>query len=562
MINPMLITASMLSSLLEALATLCIDYNDNGAERKPDSETSAELKAIQGPALKLWGKELPALRDSFNAANAGRNKAEQLALLGQEIKEKFADFRSNERFTAQELELLAALGSYLRTDSEVAWKKLQKFAGILNNPYISKRMAPKVGSQKKSGNELRTLVHEMVGRDDTALTLDEAAQVKELHPDLYKQYLAYRKQHNQIWKDAAVSYVRQSGEHTVPYEELLAYLHANGIDHMLPLGFTGNVDDLMRMYTHDGHLIDGVPNAVTFPEVIMNRTYGTPGGGDFVFQAQRSGGGPGPYFYTTDYKKAASREKFAKVANLMPRLDQMQKKWFALVKKFDPQNLQSVAATVLEILYEFSARVGSVGNAAGGSSTFGVSTLLVKHVSIDPQGNVILRYKGKDGVATVHRMAVNDPNQKYLCHNIQMLMQGKQPKDRLFTIAKATGKFVPVTAGQVNQMFKAMGAPEGVTVHKIRTARGTGLFNDLVAKLFDSGKVPKNEQQATLLLKSLGEQVGKLLNHVRRGVNGTKVTGVTALNNYVDPSAQVALFRQLGFRPPKFLERFDVGLGD
>ncbi len=562
MINPMLITASMLSSLLEALATLCIDYNDNGAERKPDSETAAELKAIQGPALKLWGKELPSLRDSFNAANAGRNKAEQLALLGQEIKEKFADFRSNERFTAQELELLAALGSYLRTDSEVAWKKLQKFAGILNNPYISKRMAPKVGSQKKSGNELRTLVHEMVGRDDTALTLDEAAQVKELHPDLYKQYLAYRKQHNQIWKDAAVSYVRQSGEHTVPYEELLAYLHANGIDHMLPLGFTGNVDDLMRMYTHDGHLIDGVPNAVTFPEVIMNRTYGTPGGGDFVFQAQRSGGGPGPYFYTTDYKKAASREKFAKVANLMPRLDQMQKKWFALVKKFDPQNLQSVAATVLEILYEFSARVGSVGNAAGGSSTFGVSTLLVKHVSIDPQGNVILRYKGKDGVATVHRMAVNDPNQKYLCHNIQMLMQGKQPKDRLFTIAKATGKFVAVTAGQVNQMFKAMGAPEGVTVHKIRTARGTGLFNDLVAKLFDSGKVPKNEQQATLLLKSLGEQVGKLLNHVRRGVNGTKVTGVTALNNYVDPSAQVALFRQLGFRPPKFLERFDVGLGD
>lgn len=561
MINPMLITASQLVSLLEVLFVLVIDYKDNGPERKPDSETLEELRHLAKPALAQWSKELPALRDSINAAIQGRNKAEQLALLGQEIKEEFQTFRSNERFTGQEIEILNALGSYLRTDSEVAFRKLQKFAGIINNPYISKRLAPKVGTQRKTSDSLRQLVYEMVGRDDTALTLDEAKQVKELHPDLYKEYLSYRKEHNQVWKDAAVNYVRQSGHHTVPYEELLAYLQANGIDHMLPMGFTGQVDDLMRMYTRDGHMIDGVPNAVTFPEIVMNHNYGKPNGGDFVFQAMRSGGGPGPYFYTMDYKKAAAREKFAKVADLAPKMESMQKKWFNMVKKFNPQDLRSVCCVVLEILYEFSARVGSAGNAAGGQSTFGVSTLLVKHVTVDGGGNIVLRYKGKDGVNTVHRLMKADPNQKFVIQALLQLIQGKQPRDRLFTVVKPNGKFVPVTASQVNTMFRMLGAPEGVTVHKIRTFRGTHLFNQLVSEVFEK-KVPKDEKQAMVLFKKIAEQVGKLLNHVRRGQSGTKVTGTTALNAYIAPESQIAYFRQLGFRIPKYLEKFDKMKGD
>jgi hypothetical protein len=557
MINPALITASQLTSLLEVLFVLVIDYKDNGPERKPDSETAAELQHLAKPAIAQWGKQLPALRDSVNAAINGRSKAEQLALLGQEVSQEFQNFRSNERFTGQEIEVLKALGSYLRTDSEVALKKLEKLAGIVNNPFVSKRMAPKVGTQRKTSDSLRQLVFEMVGRDDTALTLDEAQQVKELHPDLYKQYLVFRKEHNQIWKDAAVNYVRQSGHKTVPYEEMLAYLHANGIDHMLPVGFTGQVDDLLRMYTHDGHLIDGVPNAVTFPEIVMNPHYGRPGGGDFVFQAMRSGGGAGPYFYTTDYKKAAAREKFEKVADLAPKIESMQKKWFQLVKKFNPQDIRCVCAVVLEILYEFSARVGSLKNAAGGKSTYGVSTLLVKHCSVDGGGNITLRYKGKDGVNTVHKLMKGDANQKFVITALMQLLQGKNMNDRLFTVVKPTGKFVPVGGGQVNTLFKMLGAPEGTTVHKIRTFRGTHLFNQLVAEVFEK-KIPKDEKQAMVVFKKIAEEVGKLLNHVRRGASGTKVTGTTALNAYIDPSAQIAYWRQLGFRIPKYLERFDA----
>lgn len=553
-----LITASQLVNLLEILYVLIIDYVDNGPERKPDPETADEIKELGKPAVAQWGTQLPSLRNSISAALAGRSKAEQLALLGQEVKDTFQDFRANERFTSQEIELLKALGAYLRTDSDIAFQKIKKFAGLMNNPFISKRMAPKVGNQKQSSSRLRQLVKKMVGRDDTALTLDEAGIVKENNPDLYKQYMVYRKEHNQVWRDAMISYVRKSGHHTVPYEELLEYLMANGIEHMLPLGFTGQVDDRGVMYTNDGNQIDGVPAVATFPSVVMNETYGRPGAKHYVFQAVRANGGPGPSYYTVEFKKAAARNKFEKVADLAPKIVSMQKKWFTLVKKFNPADVRSVAATILEILFEFSARVGSKGNAAAGKSTFGVSTLLVRHVSVDQGGNLIIRYRGKDGVAATHKLMKADPNQRYVIANLMQMMNGKQPKDRLFTVQTPTGRLTPVGGGVVNTLFRSLGAPEGVTVHKLRTFRGTAIFREYMEKIFESGKLPKNEQQATMLFNKMAMAVGKALNHVRRGANGTSVTGTTALANYIDPSIQITFWRQLGFRPPKSLEKFDV----
>lgn len=552
------ITASQLVNLLEILYVLVIDYVDNGAERRPDAETAEELKHLGKPAVAQWGEQLPALRDSINAALAGRSKANQLALLGQEVKETFQDFRANERFTSQEIELLRALGAYLRTDSDIAFQKIKKFAGLMNNPFISKRMAPKVGNQKKSSNGLRALIRKMVGRDDTALTKDEADIVKETQPDMYKQYMAYRKEHNQVWRDAMVSYVRQSGHSTVPYEELIEYLMGNGIQHMLPIGFTGMVDDQGRLYTNDGHRIDGVPSVVNFPTISMNTKYGKPGAEHYVFQAIRPNGGPGPYFYTADFKKAASRAKFEKVADLAPKINSMQKQWFQLVKKFNPQDVRCVAATILELLYEFSARIGSKGNAAGGKSTYGISTLLVRHVAVDSSGNMVIRYLGKDQVKFVHKLMKSDPQQRFVIANIMHLMNGKQPRDRLFTVASPTGRLKPVGGATANQLFRSMGAPAGVTVHKLRTFRGTAIFKELMEKVFDGGRLPKTEQAANLLFNKMAMAVGKALNHVRRGANGATVTGTTALANYISPDIQIAFWRQLGFRPPKSLEKFDV----
>jgi len=544
-----LITASELLNLLQPLFVLVVDYADNGPESKPDKETAQELKSIPKAVIAKWGKQLPSLLPSIQAALAGTEKAEHLVLLGTEIKEMFETYRAEKSFTSQEIDVLKALGLYLRTDSGAALAKIQKMAGIVHSPFVSSRFAPKQGQQKS--DTLRALVFEMVGREDTALTLDEAKQVKETHPEEYQQYLAYRKEHNQVWKDAVVSYIRKSGHETVPYEELLAYLHANGIDHMLPIGFTGEIDDLGRLYTNTGKMIDGVPSAVTFPTMIMNKQFGKEGGKDFVFQAIRSDGEPGPYFYTSDYKKEAARSKFQHVADLAPKIVSMQKKWFTKVKQFKITDPTSVAAVILEILYEFAARVGSPNN-----PTFGVSTILVKHCAVDhATGNITIRYKGKDGVSTVHKLVAADPTQKIVIKALLELLEGKQPKDRVFTVDKGERK-IPINANVVNAYFKSLGAPEGTTVHKLRTFRGTHLFNELMEKALE--KPPKDERAALAVLTKMGEQVGKLLNHVRTmSSGGTRVTGTTALQNYIDPTAQIQFFRTLGYRLPKFLEKFD-----
>jgi hypothetical protein len=552
--EPTLITASELLNLLQPLFVLIVDYVDNGPESKPDKETVQELKATPKAIIAKWGKQLPSLLPSIQAALAGTGKAEQLVLLGTEIKEMFETYRAEKSFTSQEIDVLKALGLYLRTDSPAALSKIQKMAGIVHSPFVSSRFAPKQGQQKS--DTLRKLVFEMVGRDDTALTIDEAKQVKETHPEEYAQYQAYRKEHNQVWKDAVVSYVRKSGHDTVPYEELLAYLHANGIEHMLPVGFTGEVDDLGRLYTNAGKMIDGVPSAITFPTMIMNKQFGKEGGKDFVFQAIRSDGGPGPYFYTSEYKREAARAKFQHVADLAPKILSMQKTWFSKVKQFKITDGECVAATILEILYEFAARVGTPGEA-----TFGVSTLLVKHMAVDhASGNITIRYLGKDSIKTVHKLVASDPTQKFVIKALLQLLEGKQPKDRVFTVDKGARK-VPVNAKDANAYFKELGAPAGTTVHKLRTLRGTHLFSELMEKAME--KPPKDERAALAMLTKMGEQVGKLLNHIRTMASGgTKVTGTTALANYVDPSIQIMFFRQLGFRIPRFLEKHDTEVKD
>jgi hypothetical protein len=183
-----LLTASELLSLIDILYILIIDYVDNGSDARPDKETAKELQSIPQQAVKRWGKDLPSLQTSIAAALAGSDKAEQLALLGTEVKEMFDTYRAEQSFTSQELDVLKAIGLYLRTDSEGALQKIQKMAGIVHNPFIASRFAPKEVKQQDIKG-LRAIVYQLVGRDDTALTLDEAKQVKETHPEEYTVYI-------------------------------------------------------------------------------------------------------------------------------------------------------------------------------------------------------------------------------------------------------------------------------------------------------------------------------------------------------------------------------------
>ncbi len=544
----MFLTASQLRSLLNILYVLVVDYRES-ADKKAKPEAAGQLKSIL-PAAEQWTNLLPSLPATIKAAGTGRNKVEALVSLGVEIQESFQQFRSDRQFTSDELQTLRALGQYLRTDSESAYATLMKNAALSENPWVTQKMRPKAISQSSVEPELKKLVQKMVGRAGTVLTLEEAALARSTYPEEYKEYLALRRVFNQAWKNALTGFVRSTGKSKIPYQDLLDGLDAAGVKYSLSKGFTGLVDDQGRLYTSKGEAISGVPSAANFPTVIMNPEYPKT---QWVFQTVRPNGEPGQYFYTEKFRKAQAAKKFANVERLSAKMPSIRKKWWSLIKNFEPNNPATVAALVLELLYLFSARVGTPGNA-----TFGIGTLQIRHLKVMDNGDIVIAYKGKDGVPHRHLLKGNDVEQKLLIKCLLQLIDGRDPKERVFM---SNRKLVGPAAA--NALFKNLSGMSEITVHKIRTYRGTELFKELMKKempklLAVQEKRGLSEKQATDIFKKLAEQVGKLLNHVRRGASGTKVTGMTAINSYIDSRVSVSFFEQLGMRPPTFLEKVEA----
>lgn len=535
------VTASELISLIEGLYLLVIDYVAGG---KPSAELSAQIKKVFPKLIKRWEGEIPGLQGAARTALSGRDRTEALYELGTNIKNVYQTLRSNRSFTDSELDLLRAFVVYLRSDSEGALKKIGRFAGSVGNTWIANQFVPERGDQGSAKKQLLRIVKKLTGENRDTLTGEEILEFK--GTEELKAYRKLKREFGMSWKNELISFIRGSGKRMVPYQKVIQHLNSLGLEFNLPSGFTGLIDDQGKFYTAEGDLINGVPSAAIFPKVKMNEA----GNGSWVFQAFREDGSPGNYFYRVKDLQERTKEKFAKVEDLIPKMQAVRKKWIPLVKNFDVEQPKTVAATILEILYAFSARIGSRGNAAGGESTFGISTLLVKHVFPQPNGDIVLRYKGKGGVATVHRLKKTDPVQRLVINNILKLMEEKKPSERLFSVWKGS-KWKPILGSQVNVMFRQMGA-NGLTVHKIRTYYGTVMFMKIAEEKL-ARKRPKTEKEAIQQFKEIALMVGKQLNHVRRTASGEKVTGATAIGSYISPEVMVDYFTQLGFRPPRVI---------
>jgi len=530
-----LLTASQLTNLLQILGALVADYIEN-----PKKPMRPELRPYVKTVLQ-W-KDVPSLGEAISTAVKGGDKMSALYDVGQELRASFADFRANAKFTTPELTMLKALASYLVTDSDTALNYVKKNAGVFGSPELAQVFLPEI--PKADNNALRKVVKGLVGRDGTHLTLDESKLLKETNPKEYGKYVDLRKAHNAEFKATLANYVRASGKDKVDYQTVYKYMVAQGFTHSMVPGFQGLIDDQGKWYTKGGELIAGVPNLSTYVEVQMND--GRDPEAKWVFKAVKPDG-TYAYAYTTNFRRDQSSSKYQHVADLMQKLPEIRAGWLQKLKKFNIEDKMSVCAVVLEILYTFAARIGSApGRGAG--------TLLVKNSSETQQG-INLAYIGKDSIPTKHIIkASNGPEQALLIKALHQLRAGKTPSMPLYTY-KQGNRLIKVSPSDVNKAFHAFGAPAEVTVHKLRTCRGTTLFRQLMEK--DSGRrPPSTEKEALQRWKDMTEQVGKLLNHKRGvGTETEKVTGATAALSYIDSSLQLDLWSRWGFRPPVALEK-------
>lgn len=528
--------ASNLALLLRALTVLAVDW-----ERYPKSAMPKEYQKLLPPEALKW-HDLPGLTTAIKSAKSGINKLETLYNLGLEIKAAAPLFKKRFEYSYNELNLLSVLGNYFRTDNPKAMEKIRRLAGGLGDPQLAKIVLEPKAVGKVNHSELHDKVMDLVGRKDTALTLPEAQLLKETSPDEYDEYAELRKAHTKSAKEELLYFVRNSGKSKVPYSDAYDYLKSKGYNKILVPGFVGLIDDQGRIYTKDGEAIPTTPTPAVYEKIVMNTHMSEEEG--WIAKAIKPDGKQS-YLYTENHRKEQNQEKYERVQDLGAKIKSIRNKWLTQVKAFSDEKPLTVAATVLEILYEFAARIG-------GKPGRGPSMLFVSQIKGDENGMVI-RYLGKDSVKTVHKLVPSDPIQRLVIRNLMILMEGKANNDFVFTYKKGN-RLVRLLPADVNRAFHMFGAPAGVTVHKIRTIKGTTLFEQLAEAQLKK-RPPKSEQEAISIYKNLTEQVGKLLNHVRGVGSSNKVTGTTAATSYIDTAAQLALFNAWGIRPPKSLEK-------
>jgi DNA topoisomerase IB len=155
------------------------------------------------------------------------------------------------------------------------------------------------------------------------------------------------------------------------------------------------------------------------------------------------------YRYHPEWRSVRDDAKFDRMvpfADALPRLRRRLARDLALAGL--PR--QKVLAVVVSILDATRVRVGNVEYARGNKS-FGLTTLLNRHVSFIRDGRAILNFRGKSGVP--HEVRIDDRRIAKIVKHCQEL-----PGQQLFQYVTDEGQRAPIDSGQVNDYLRdAMG---------------------------------------------------------------------------------------------------------
>lgn len=437
---------------------------------------------------------------------------------------KKANLKSHPDFSKQESKFLTLWYKYMRTEDEAARAQLIKLVGSIT-PELAKFFKSKVSANEYTAiqAQLKSVIKDLVGKPQDLLTIEQSAKAREADPDTYKIYLALRRQLNANRDEVLAQLFRANGRMKIA--DIKVELDKLGIDSNSVPDFNG-LQDEQGYYTIYGEPLNGKPTGTC----VMNPEY-KKGSSVYVLKCQAPGAKTFQAIYTKEAVQNKRSTKFEKVSTNIPKLEKAHKTW---LKQMLAGNEE---ALVTEILYLTSARIGSVGNATAGSPTYGISTLLKKHVKI--KGNsLVFNYPGKKGQTQIHTIEASDKSTKYIVNEISKRLKELKPSEPIFTTNRTNvGKYV-----------KSLGLD--ITPHKLRTMHGTLLMKQLLDEQREIlAKKPK-DKTVLAAFKACALEVGKLLGHFA----GSKLTGTTAIKNYIDPQVMVDFFNDYNVQLPPVVE--------
>lgn len=429
--------------------------------------------------------------------------------------------------------------------SEAAENRLMKNVSSLRDPDINemflhteeasedmKSVYSKLNALvKKYGNVNGYEMPVEVLRDWQAQNKSKGTKLKQ-----HEQYLELRKQVNAFYKKQLSNLVRSSGQPYLPVADVKKALGQTL--NPIPETFVGMIDDNGGYYTVAGKKLIQAPSGI----VQMNPAYDAKLDNAYVCTFKAPFSADFSRAYTVDYRQSSRSAKFDVVAEAMPNLTNLTKKWLPDLQKV-PATKDSVCALLCELTYQTSGRIGSTKGATDGETTHGISTLLLRHCNINDQ-RIIMNYTGKSGGKQRHIVKFNTQRGQLLHAALVKAMAGKKPGDYVSTF-----KGKPLPGSAVNSYLKTLGFPDGFTIHKLRTAKGSELAQKLLEK--PPFKQGAKDADVNKWVEQQLMKVGAELGHM----SGDKVTANTAIANYIDPAILAELFASLGCRPNSKIQK-------
>lgn len=439
------------------------------------------------------------------------------------VKQLRADYSANQNT----IELIQNISGCLAGDNK-HYIAVQDKISLLNKPEITK-LFPIDVSVDRQKNSI-AFVNEF--------SSEQLKDLKEQKDPTYKTVLQAKKAIRTTTSDFIRHFCREKGLY-VNYASLLKAIETEGLVHSLPRGFEGYINEFGILFTFAKKQIDGFPSDC---DVIMNKNYDAKKDDTYVFTAKSPLAKNNTYFYTVEYRSKAKKAKFAVVKKLSSSIDKIRSQW---CKHLDQKDSKFEAAAMLELIYQTQARIGSPGNATLDKRTqeykrtFGMSTLLRKHYQVVDKA-IVFKYPGKAAFkGDVIHLQTHEfiPTDKYSKIVFDWLASSKkEPDEKVFS----------VSGEKARDLLKDLGAPEGASVHKLRTLKGTLMMKERIK----NHPFVNKQSTVTAVNKWLKEQaldVGIKLGHM----SGEKYTASTAIAHYIDPVTMLKLYREANVAPPK-----------
>jgi DNA topoisomerase IB len=157
-------------------------------------------------------------------------------------------------------------------------------------------------------------------------------------------------------------------------------------------------------------------------------------------------------------------------------------------------------------------------------------------------GMVEFNYSGKKAAEQHHEFKTTTVEGKKVGAVLKELVKGKGANDLVFTYG---GK--PVGRSSVNSYLRSLGIE--ITAHKFRQLAGTKIAMGVLGKApFKAADMPKQAAVDKWVKEEL-TKVGTVLHHR----SGTKITAMTAIKSYIDPSVITSFYEKLKLRTPRWV---------